>query len=315
MAESGINQFELGAGARVHHLIGVVSGKGGVGKSMVTGILATEIARTGASVGILDADITGPTIPRMFGMAGAHATAENEQLVPVESKGGIKVMSANLVLEDETQPVLWRGPVLGGAIKQFWGECAWGDIDYMLVDMPPGTGDVALTVFQSLPIEGVVIVTSPQDLVSMIVGKAVNMCALMDIPVLGLVENMSYAVCPHCGEHINIYGESKLAEVAASYGLPVLGQLPIDPALAAACDNGTFEDELPEGLLKDAVAFALDLPELEVESQEPEPRQPTMAERAAAAAAAYKAKHEAENQNEDESKGGDTVDMTPKELH
>lgn len=315
MTESGPAQFELGNGARVHHLIGVVSGKGGVGKSMVTGILATELARAGKTVGILDADITGPTIPRMFGMAGAHATAENEQLVPVESKGGIKVMSANLVLEDETQPVLWRGPVLGGAIKQFWGECAWGDIDYMLVDMPPGTGDVALTVFQSLPIEGVVIVTSPQDLVSMIVGKAVNMCALMDIPVLGLVENMSYAVCPHCGEHINIYGESKLAEVAASYGLPVLGQLPIDPALAAACDNGTFEDELPEGLLKDAVAFALDLPELEVESQEPEPRQPTMAERAAAAAAAYKAKHEAENQNEDESKGGDTVDMTPKELH
>lgn len=310
MAESAPAQFELGEGTRVHHLIGVISGKGGVGKSLVTGILATEIARTGASVGILDADITGPTIPRMFGMAGAHATAANEQLIPVESKGGIKVMSANLVLEDETQPVLWRGPVLGGAIRQFWGDTAWGDIDYMLVDMPPGTGDVALTVFQSLPIEGVVIVTSPQDLVSMIVGKAVNMCAQMQIPVLGLVENMSYAVCPCCGEHINIFGESKLAEVAASYGLPVLGQLPINPELAAACDNGTFEEVCPEGLLKDAVAFALDLPELEVESQAPAPREPTMAERAAAAAEAYKAKKAAAEAN-----GGDTVDMTPKELH
>lgn len=310
MAQSGIDQFELSEGTKVRHLIGVISGKGGVGKSMVTGILATEIARTGASVGILDADITGPTIPRMFGMADAHATAANEQLIPVASKGGIKVMSANLILEDETQPVLWRGPVLGGAIRQFWGDTAWGDIDYMLVDMPPGTGDVALTVFQSLPIEGVVIVTSPQDLVSMIVGKAVNMCAQMEIPVMGLVENMSYAVCPHCGEHINVFGESKLAEVAAGYGLPVLGRLPINPDLAAACDNGTFEDALPEGLLKDAVAFALDLPELETEAQEPAPREPTMAERAAAAAAAYKAKKAAESTD-----GTDTVDMTPKELH
>lgn len=310
MAQSGIDQFELSEGTKVRHLIGVISGKGGVGKSMVTGILATEIARTGASVGILDADITDPTIPRMFGMADAHATAANEQLIPVASKGGIKVMSANLILEDETQPVLWRGPVLGGAIRQFWGDTAWGDIDYMLVDMPPGTGDVALTVFQSLPIEGVVIVTSPQDLVSMIVGKAVNMCAQMEIPVMGLVENMSYAVCPHCGEHINVFGESKLAEVAAGYGLPVLGRLPINPDLAAACDNGTFEDALPEGLLKDAVAFALDLPELETEAQEPAPREPTMAERAAAAAAAYKAKKAAESTD-----GTDTVDMTPKELH
>ena len=178
----------------------------------------------------------------------------------------------------------------------------------MLVDMPPGTGDVALTVFQSLPIEGIVIVTSPQDLVSMIVGKAVNMAAQMKVPVLGLVENMSYAVCPHCGEHIAVFGESKLAEVAAGYGLPVLGTLPIDPAIAAACDDGTFEDALPEGLLPDAVAFALDLPELEVAEQEPKPREPTMAERAAAAAAAYKAK-KAEVVD-----GGDTVDVTPSEV-
>ena len=303
---SGIPQFELGELSRVHHLIGVVSGKGGVGKSLVTGILARELNRASKSVGILDADITGPSIPHMFGMADAHATAADEHLIPVESKHGIKVMSANLVLADETQPVLWRGPVLGGAIRQFWGDTAWGDIDYMLVDMPPGTGDVALTVFQSLPIEGIVIVTSPQDLVSMIVGKAVNMAAQMQIPVLGLVENMS-AVCPHCGEHIHVFGESKLAEVAAGYGLPVLGTLPIDPAIAAACDKGTFEDDLPEGLLPDAVALALDLPELEVEQQEPQGPEPTMAERAAAAAAAYKAKKAAE-----ESDG--TVDVTPREV-
>lgn len=308
--QGGIPQFELGENARVHHLIGVISGKGGVGKSLVTGILAVELARAGHSVGILDADITGPSIPRMFGLGGQHATAANEQLIPCVSKHGTKVMSANLVLADETQPVLWRGPVLGGAIKQFWGECAWGDIDYMLVDMPPGTGDVALTVFQSLPIEGVVIVTSPQDLVSMIVGKAVNMCAQMEIPVLGLVENMSYAVCPHCGEHINIFGESKLDEVAAGYGLPVLGRLPIDPELAAACDNGTFEDALPEGLLSNAVALALQVPELEVGAQEPAPREPTMAERAAAAAAEYKAKKAAEAA----AAGDDVVDMTPREV-
>ena len=225
----------------------------------------------------------------------------------MESKHGVKVMSANLVLADETQPVLWRGPVLGGAIRQFWGDTAWGDIDYMLVDMPPGTGDVALTVFQSLPIEGIVIVTSPQDLVSMIVGKAVNMAAQMQIPVLGLVENMSYAVCPNCGEHIHVFGESKLAEVAAGYGLPVLGTLPIDPAIAKACDEGTFEDDLPEGLLPDAVALALDLPELEVAEQQPKGPEPTMAERAAAAAAAYKAKQAAAASDE-------TVDVTPREV-
>ena len=306
--QNGIPQFELGDLSRVHHLIGVVSGKGGVGKSLVTGILARELSRAGKTVAILDADITGPSIPHMFGMADKRAQVEDGHLLPCISKHGVKVMSANLVLEDESQPVLWRGPVLGGAIRQFWGDTAWGDIDYMLVDMPPGTGDVALTVFQSLPIEGIVIVTSPQDLVSMIVGKAVNMAAQMKIPVLGLVENMSYAVCPHCGEHIAVFGESKLAEVAAGYGLPVLGTLPIDPTIAAACDDGTFEDALPEGLLSDAVAFALDLPELEVAEQEPKPREPTMAERAAAAAAAYKAK-KAEAVD-----GSDTVDVTPSEV-
>ena len=291
------------SGSRVRHLIGVVSGKGGVGKSAVTGILAVELARTGAKVGILDADITGPSIPRMFGMADSRAYAEGDKLVPVTSKHGTKVMSANLILEDETQPVLWRGPILAGAIKQFWGDTAWGDIDYMLVDMPPGTGDVALTVFQSLPIEGVIIVTSPQDLVSMIVGKAVNMCAQMQVPVLGLVENMSYAVCPDCGKHINLFGDSKLGEVAASYGLPVLGRLPINPAFAAACDAGTLEDDMDEGLLPDAVALVSDLPELQMEAQAPEQPRPSMAAAAAAAAASYKAKHGQDG----------SVDMTPSE--
>ena len=310
--QGGTPQFELNGLSRVRHLIGVVSGKGGVGKSLVTGILATELMRAGNTVGILDADITGPSIPRMFGMAHAHATAEDEHLIPCVSKHGVKVMSANLVLESETQPVLWRGPVLGSAIRQFWGDTAWGDVDYMLVDMPPGTGDVALTVFQSLPIEGVVIVTSPQDLVSMIVGKAVNMAAQMDVPVLGLVENMSYAVCPKCGEHLHVFGESRLPEVAAGYGLPVLGALPIDPAIASACDRGTLEDELPEGLLPDAVALALDLPELEVAEQQPKGPEPTMEQRAAAAAAAYKARKAAEEAGRPDGKPG-TVDMTPKE--
>lgn len=238
---SGIPQFELGELSRVHHLIGVVSGKGGVGKSLVTGILARELNRAGKSVGILDADITGPSIPHMFGMADAHATAADEHLIPVESKHGIKVMSANLVLADETQPVLWRGPVLGGAIRQFWGDTAWGDIDYMLVDMPPGTGDVPLTVFQSLPVDGIVIVTSPQELVSLIVAKAVRMAEMMHVPVIGLVENYSYFRCPDCGKCHQIFGKSHLDETAQAYHLPVLARLPIDPAVAEACDAGRVE--------------------------------------------------------------------------
>lgn len=302
------SQFELGEHSHIHHLIGIISGKGGVGKSLVTGILACEIARQGKTVGILDADITGPSIPHMFGLADAHATVEDEQLVPAESKHGIKVMSANLVLANETQPVLWRGPILGGAIRQFWGDTIWGDIDYMFVDMPPGTGDVALTVFQNLPIEGVVIVTSPQDLVSMIVGKALHMCAQMSIPVLGLVENMSYAVCPHCGEHIEVFGKSKLDEVAVTYAVPVLGRLPLDPAIACSCDDGTFEDVLPENLLPDAISSLLAVPELEVSKQQPEDPAPTMEQRAAAAAAAYKAKKARQEPD-------GSVDMTPREIH
>lgn len=242
-------QVEQNDCSHVRHVIGVVSGKGGVGKSLVCGILAVNLARRGARVGILDADITGPSVPRMMGLAGERAHAVDELLVPNQTAGGIKVMSANLVLEHESDPVLWRGPVVAGAIKQFWGDCAWGELDYLLVDMPPGTGDVALTVFQSLPVDGVVIVSSPQDLVQMVVGKAVNMANLMSVPVLGLVENMAYVECPHCGEKIYPYGPSRLDETAQAFDVEALGQLGIDPKLAEACDKGTFERDLPEGLL------------------------------------------------------------------
>ncbi len=241
------------AGCVVKNVIGVVSGKGGVGKSMVCGILAVELARRGAHVGILDADVTGPSIPKMFGLSGQHAYAQDNLLVPVETRGGIKVMSANLVLENEDDPVLWRGPVVAGAIKQFWGQCAWGELDYLLVDMPPGTSDVALTVFQSLPVEGVVIVSSPQDLVQMVVGKAVKMANMMDVPVLGLVENMAYVSCPDCGKKIYPFGPSRLEETADHFDVVALGQLPIDPELAQACDEGTFETKVASGLLDEAV--------------------------------------------------------------
>jgi len=246
--------FEANQLSKIGHVIGVISGKGGVGKSMVTGILATQLARSGARVGILDADITGPSVPRMFGMAGKRLTALGNMFLPTISDGGVKVVSANLLLDHEDDPVLWRGPVLAGAIRQFWEETSWGPLDYLLVDMPPGTGDVALTVFQSLPVDGVVIVTSPQDLVSMIVGKAVKMANMMDIPVLGLVENLSYVACPDCGRKIEVFGPSKLPEVAAGYGLPVLGRLPIDPALAAAADEGRIEQAVPADALQDCVA-------------------------------------------------------------
>lgn len=245
--------FQQNDYSNIRHVIGVMSGKGGVGKSLVCGILAVELARRGARVGILDADVTGPSIPRMMGLAGARARGVDELIVPVLTKGGIRVMSANLVLEHESDPVIWRGPVVAGAIKQFWEDCAWGELDYLLVDMPPGTGDVALTVFQSLPVDGVVIVSSPQDLVQMVVGKAVNMANMMRVPVLGLVENMAFVECPHCGERVFPYGPSRLQETAEAFDVEALGQLGMDPALAEACDKGTFEDALPEGLLPDAV--------------------------------------------------------------
>ena len=249
----GPSSFELNQFSRIRHVVGVVSGKGGVGKSLVTGILARELARGGAQVGILDADITGPSIPRMFGINDQRAMGMANLIMPVETAGGIKVMSANLVLEHEDDPVVWRGPVLANAIQQFYGETAWGVLDYLLVDMPPGTGDVPLTVFQSLPIDGVVIVSSPQDLVQMVVGKAVNMANMMGVKVYGLVENMGYLTCPHCGEIIEPYGPSRLAATAEHYNLPVLGRLPMDPTFAEACDAGTAETTLPDDLLPAAI--------------------------------------------------------------
>lgn len=251
--------FELNQHSSVKHVIGVVSGKGGVGKSFVTGILATNLARAGKRVGILDGDITGPSIPRMFGISDERSYGVEEQLIPIEDANGIKIMSANLVLQNETDPVLWRGPVVAGAIQQFYSQCNWGDLDYLLIDMPPGTGDVALTVFQSLPVEGVVIVSSPQDLVQMVVGKAVRMAEMMHVPVLGLIENMAYITCPHCDERIEHYGPSKLAETAAAFNLKPLGQLPMDATFAQIADKGTFSTELPEGLVPDATQSVLDL--------------------------------------------------------
>ena len=227
--------------SNVKKVIGIVSGKGGVGKSMVTSLMAVLTQRCGRSTAILDADVTGPSIPKSFGIKG-RATGNETEIFPRESAMGTKIMSINLLLEDETDPVVWRGPVIGGTVKQFWTDTLWDHVDYLFVDMPPGTGDVALTVFQCIPVDGIVVVTSPQDLVSMIVGKAMKMAELMNIPVLGLVENMSYAECPDCGKKIPVFGESHIANVAAQYHVPVLAQMPINPALAAACDNGTVED-------------------------------------------------------------------------
>ena len=226
---------------KVKKIIGVVSGKGGVGKSMVTSLLAVAMQRRGFSSAILDADITGPSIPKAFGLSGKRAESDGQALYPVSSKMGTQIMSVNLLLEDEESPVVWRGPVIAGAVKQFWTDVVWNDVDYMFVDMPPGTGDVPLTVFQSLPVDGIIIVTSPQDLVSMIVGKAVAMAKMMNIPILGIVENYSYLLCPDCGKKINVFGESKLEEVAAKNELNILARLPIDPTLASLCDKGMIE--------------------------------------------------------------------------
>ena len=226
----------------VKHVIGVVSGKGGVGKSLVSGLIAADAARKGLKVGILDADITGPTIPHMFGFNHVGITAQNNLLVPARTPEGIEVMSINLLLRNPDDPVIWRGPVIGGCVKQFWNEVVWGDLDVLVVDMPPGTGDVALTVFQSIPVDGVVIVASPQDLVATIVGKAVNMAKSMDVPVLGLVENMSYFECPDCGKKHYIFGDSHIDEVAEKYGVDVLARLPMNPDFAAMCDEGKVMD-------------------------------------------------------------------------
>ena len=228
------NQF-----SNIKHVIGVVSGKGGVGKSMVTSMLAVLMSRMGYKVGILDSDITGPSIPKTFGV-NSRIMQNEFGLLPAETKTGIKLISVNLLLEEKEAPVLWRGPVIAGAVKQFWQDVVWGDLDYLFVDCPPGTGDVPLTVFQSLPLDGAVIVTSPQDLVSMIVKKAYNMASLMKIPVLGIVENMSYVVCPDCGKSFNIFGSGS-ESVADELGVELLGKMPIDTSLAQMVDNGEFE--------------------------------------------------------------------------
>lgn len=238
--------------SQIKKVIGVVSGKGGVGKSFVSALLAVAMRRAGERVAILDADITGPSIPKLFGLhSGCDATEQG--LLPACSKTGIEIMSVNLLLPEETAPVVWRGPVISGTVKQFWTDVIWGEIDWMFVDLPPGTGDVPLTVFQSLPLDGIVIVTSPQELVSMIVEKAVKMAKLMNVPILGIVENMSYAECPDCGKQIQVFGDSHIEEIAKEYGLPVLARIPMNPKLAAACDKGMIE--LFEGdWLQDAVS-------------------------------------------------------------
>jgi Mrp family chromosome partitioning ATPase len=227
--------------SQIKKVIGVVSGKGGVGKSSVTSMLAVTMQRAGYSVAVLDADITGPSIPKAFGINGRKATADSVGFYPVESATGIKIMSVNLLLENETDPVVWRGPILGNSVKQFWTDVVWGDVDFMFLDMPPGTGDVPLTVFQSLPVDGLIIITSPQELVSMIVTKAVKMAEMMNIPILGLVENLSYFRCPDNGKDYKVFGESHIDETAKSHNLKVLAKLPINPKISAACDAGTIE--------------------------------------------------------------------------
>ena len=232
-------QEKMNEFSNISHVIGIVSGKGGVGKSFVTASLANQMAKQGYKVGILDADITGPSIPRMYGLKGP-ALAEEKGIYPMVSQNGIKVMSVNLLLPREDEPVIWRGPILANMVKQFWTDVIWGDLDYLFVDMPPGTGDVPLTVFQSLPVDGIVIVSSPQDLVKMIVRNAYKMAQMMKIPVLGVLENYSYVVCPDCGKEMRIFGESHIDEIAAGLGLKVLGKMPINPAYAEAADQGAF---------------------------------------------------------------------------
>ncbi len=226
--------------SHVKHVIGIVSGKGGVGKSIVTSMLTTVMQRRDYKCAILDADVTGPSIPKAFGTKG-DILSTGDGLMPLETKTGIKMISVNLLLEEETRPVVWRGPVIAGTVKQFWTDVVWGDVDYMFIDMPPGTGDVPLTVFQSIKLDGIVIVTTPQDLVSMIVGKAVNMANLMNIPVIGLVENMSYVKCPDCGRELHVFGKSKAEEVCAKYDIPLLARMPIDERLASLIDHGVIE--------------------------------------------------------------------------
>ncbi len=236
------------AQSRIRKVIGVVSGKGGVGKSMVTSLCAVAMQRAGYRVGIMDADITGPSIPKAFGLK-EKAMGGETGILPCLTKTGIETISINLLLDNETDPVVWRGPVIAGVVKQFWSDVIWNDIDYLFVDMPPGTGDVPLTVFQSLPVDGILVVTSPQSLVSLVVNKAVNMAKMMNIPILGLVENFSYFHCPDNGKDYEIFGKSHIDEVAMQHGLPVLARLPIDPKLAELCDQGEVEKAEMDSML------------------------------------------------------------------
>ena len=231
----------LNSHSSVKKVIGIVSGKGGVGKSLVTGLIAALFSKKGYKTAIMDTDITGPSIPKMFGING-RAMSVPDGILPAKSRNGIKIMSINLLLENPTDPVIWRGPVIAGVVKQFWTDVYWEDVDYMFVDMPPGTGDVPLTVFQSIPLDGVIIVSSPQDLVSMIVNKAVGMANMMNIPIIGVIENMSYVECPDCKKKILIYGESHIEAVAKDNGIELLGQIPITPEITSACDTGLIED-------------------------------------------------------------------------
>ena len=239
----------------VRKVIGVVSGKGGVGKSLVSSLLASALQKSGYRTAVLDADLTGPSVPRMFGIDG-RAEGCADGILPAISRSGVQIMSINLLLEDPGDPVVWRGPGIAGTGKQFWTDVIWSDVDFMFVDMPPGTGDVPLTVFQSLPVDGIVVVASPQELVAMIVEKAVRMADMMNIPVIGLVENMSYAVCPCCGEKIKIFGESAVGETAKAHGLPLLASLPFDPSIAKLCDEGRIEEYENDSLTEAARTIA-----------------------------------------------------------
>jgi Mrp family chromosome partitioning ATPase len=229
------------AHSKIDRVVGIVSGKGGVGKSLVTSLLAVQLNRRGYHTGVLDADVTGPSIPKIFGVH-QHVQGNEDGIVPVKTRTGIDIISVNLLLEDESAPVVWRGPMIANVVKQFWTDVVWKDVNYLFVDMPPGTGDVPLTVFQSIPLDGIVIVTSPQELVSMIVSKAVSMAKMMNVPILGIVENMSYVKCPDCGKEIPVFGESHMAQTAEKFGLKVLGRCPLDPQVAAKCDAGDAEE-------------------------------------------------------------------------
>ena len=241
--------------SKIKKVIGIISGKGGVGKSLVTALMAVSMRRKDYQVAIMDADITGPSIPKMFGLK-RKAEGSEYGIFPVISSSGVKIMSINLLLESDTDPVVWRGPLLSGTVKQFWTDVIWDDVDFMFIDMPPGTGDIALTVFQSLPVDGIIIVTSPQELVSMIVGKAVKMAELMKVPVMGIVENMSYFECDKCGKRHDLFGKSNIEELASQYNIPQISKIPINPKLAAACDKGLIE--LYDGEWLDNIALAIE---------------------------------------------------------